>query len=203
MKTHTEKSNRKEKRIECSVCKKMFSSNIYLLRHMRRHEEKNETDDGQYEKFIAENFDMKCDHCDTVFTAFHDARRHYKEFHDDDKGYIKCCNVKLRELWVIRDHIKSHLNPESFKYVSLSFGIVSALKFFYFDYVRCDICNKSFSTGMVLVQHKRRHRLTMHKSFICDYCNKSFRDKDAITRHIFTNHVNSEPKFECEICHKK
>lgn len=128
MKTHAVKSNRKEKRIPCNVCKKMFASNVSLLRHMRRHEEKNETEDGQYEKFIAENFDMKCDHCDTVFTAFHDARRHYKEFHDDDKGYIKCCNVKLRELWVIRDHIKSHLNPESFKYVS--FGKMCRLVLF-------------------------------------------------------------------------
>lgn len=33
---------------------------------------------------------MGCDHCDAIFTTFHDARRHYKEMHDDKKGYIKC-----------------------------------------------------------------------------------------------------------------
>lgn len=117
---HTDKAApRKMKQVPCDICKKLFASkeSVAYERHMRRHEETNENEDGQHDKFITENFDMKCDLCDTVFTAFHDARRHYKEFHNDDKGYLKCCNIKLRELWIVRDHVKSHLNPESFKYV--------------------------------------------------------------------------------------
>lgn len=86
---------------------------------MQLHEKNNVTEDEQHVKFIAENFDMKCDFCDTVFTAFYDAKHHYKQFHGEDKGYLKCCNVKLTHLWMMRDHIQSHLNPESFKYDKL------------------------------------------------------------------------------------
>lgn len=101
MTLHTRNSNRKEKTIPCSVCKKLFASNVSLMRHMRRHEENNETENDQHEKFIAENFDMKCDFCDVKFVALHDARNHYRENHGEEKGYLKCCSVKLRELWVI------------------------------------------------------------------------------------------------------
>lgn len=100
----------------CDVCKKTFISKVGIKRHLQTHSETTETtktDDEQYIKFITglvfshflpitflfyikiilnlfkENFDMSCDHCEAVFNTFHDARRHYKQFHNDDKGYIK------------------------------------------------------------------------------------------------------------------
>lgn len=123
-------ANRKEKSLPCEICAKLFATKNSLDRHMQRHDDKKKSEEGQqHDKFIAENFDMTCDRCDAVMTSFHDARRHYKECHGDEKGYIKCCNVKLRELWLVRDHIKSHLNPESFKWVfRLSMFL---LKYFY------------------------------------------------------------------------
>lgn len=77
--------------------------------------EVSKSEGSQYDKFIKENFDMTCDNCEAVFISFHDARRHYKEFHNDKKGYIKCCKIKLRELWIVTDHINSHMNPTNFK----------------------------------------------------------------------------------------
>lgn len=68
---------------------------------------------------------------------------------------------------------------------------------------RCDICSKTFSSGMRLKQHKGRHRRFIERPFICDICSKSFRYKETITRHLFTTHINTEPKFECEVCHKR
>lgn len=115
---HSEAANRKVKSLPCDICLKLFASKPSLDRHKQRHDDRKKSEEGQqHDKFIADNFDMTCDRCDAVFSAFHDARRHYKESHGDEKGYIKCCNVKLRELWLVRDHIKSHLNPESFKWV--------------------------------------------------------------------------------------
>lgn len=103
----------------CDICKKTFSSKVGLKRHLQWHtmDGTKKCEDDQYKRFIQENFDMRCDHedCDAVFISFHDARRHYKEFHNDKKGYIKCCNIKLRELWIVTDHINSHLNPANFK----------------------------------------------------------------------------------------
>lgn len=55
---------------------------------MKQHEEEEEENRDQA-KFIAENFDMKCDCCDVIFTDFYDACRHYKESHGQN-GYIKC-----------------------------------------------------------------------------------------------------------------
>lgn len=85
------------------------------MRHMRRHEENNETENDQHDKFIAENFDMKCDFCDVKFVALHDARHHYKNIHGVKRGYLKCCQLKLREKSTIIDHIQSHFKPENFR----------------------------------------------------------------------------------------
>ncbi|XP_031627535.1 zinc finger protein 883-like isoform X2 [Contarinia nasturtii] len=171
-----------EKTISCSICKKLFTSEVGLKHHMKGHTERNEAEDSQMVKFIAENFDMKCDHCETVFNGFYDARRHYKELHNDDKGYIKCCNIKLRELCRVREHVLSHLDP---------------------DCLKCDTCGKTFQTGVRLTRHKRRHRMSIEKRYICHFCGKSCIDKHAITRHLFSNHVTSEPEYECDVCPKK
>lgn len=107
---------RKEKNIPCDICRKMFSTQDCLQRHKHRHTN-DSTENKLYDQFIADNFDMSCDLCDATFIAFHDARRHYKECHNEEKGWIKCCGTKLRLLSLVRDHIKKHLNPELFKYV--------------------------------------------------------------------------------------
>lgn len=78
-----------------------------------------ETNDNLYSRFIAENFDMTCDLCDTKFTLFTEARKHYRDVHNDKNGYIKCCNVKMKELWMVNEHINSHLNPDAFRYKNL------------------------------------------------------------------------------------
>lgn len=105
----------KEKTIQCDICNEMFHSQRKLAFHKKSHE-KDPYDKELYEQFIAENFDMKCDQCEEEkFITFDDARRHYRECHNEDKGWIKCCGKKLRSLLLIRDHIKKHLNPEQFK----------------------------------------------------------------------------------------
>lgn len=114
------KQHEAESRLEtfpCDICQKVFAKEINLRVHKRRH--KNDPPDNKlYEQFIAENFDMSCDQCDTKFTAFHDAQRHYKDKHNEDNGWIKCCGKKLKKLSLVRDHINTHLNPDFFKYVN-------------------------------------------------------------------------------------
>lgn len=101
-------------RLICDLCKKEYTSRVGLKKHLQRHFKKS-TKNDQYEKFIAENFDMSCDQCDSVFNSFGDARHHYRENHNEKKGYIKCCRMKLREMWIVVDHINSHLNPSKFQ----------------------------------------------------------------------------------------
>lgn len=97
----------------CDNCTKSFTSKNCLRAHLKKHAPDKLPD--SYDKFIADNFDMSCDQCDTVFTSFYDARCHYKEFHNVNKGYIKCCKIKLRKLCAVTNHIESHLNPAKFE----------------------------------------------------------------------------------------
>lgn len=114
MKTHR-KDQTKEKQVQCDICKKTFIDEKGILRHMQKVHEKDPPERKVHDQFIADNFDMSCDQCEVKFTAFYDARQHYKEKHNEDSGYIKCCGEKLKALVSIRDHINKHLNPETTK----------------------------------------------------------------------------------------
>ncbi|XP_055317612.1 zinc finger protein 665-like isoform X2 [Sitodiplosis mosellana] len=175
--------NGEREMVICDICKKAFTSKIYLKKHLEWHTTGQQTDDEHYRTFIADNFDMNCDQCDVVFTTFHDARRHYRDLHNVKKGYIKCCSMKLNEFWLVIDHINSqHLNPKVFK---------------------CELCDKMYADRKRFYLHKRRHKQATMMPFICDYCGKHFANKETITRHLFNTHVKSKPKFECETCHKR
>lgn len=69
----------------------------------------------QMAEYVSANFDMACDQCDNMFESFQDAKRHYLTVHNDSRGYIKCCNIKLRNLLSIDEHINMHQNPEQMK----------------------------------------------------------------------------------------
>lgn len=105
------------KKFACDICSKLFRTSRLLGRHLKRHGNRAQNDPeklpDQYDKFIAENFDMSCDLCDTVFVSFKHARCHYKQSHGEPMGYIKCCKSKLRKMSFVKDHIDSHLKPDS------------------------------------------------------------------------------------------
>lgn len=73
-----------------------------------------------FQKLFAENkhrFDMTCDNCSSIFESFEEARKHYASEHNNSKGYIKCCNVKLTYRCDIVSHLYRHVDPDKFKYV--------------------------------------------------------------------------------------
>ncbi|XP_055317611.1 zinc finger protein 287-like isoform X1 [Sitodiplosis mosellana] len=184
LRKHQRRSRNKK---QCRLCFKLLGSNYALKKHMNLHEERNETSDEEFMKFLKENFDLNCDQCDTMFSSFNHAQQHYKESHGNDNGYFKCksCKIKVKQFSMLKHHVESHSikAPETFK---------------------CDMCPKVFTTKRAISLHQRAHRLTMNKSFICHYCEKPCRDKFAITRHIFNIHMEDlERKFACDICDKK
>lgn len=121
LKTHMKKHikppvKREKQEFICDICLKKFTSKDYLKRHFQWHSQRNKSDDEQYTRFIAENFDLSCDICHFKCATFYEAKRHYKDAHDEKNGYIKCCNLKLHQFWRVTDHINSsHLNPKMFK----------------------------------------------------------------------------------------
>lgn len=67
------------------------------------------------EEYIAAHFNMSCDFCDIILESFQHARTHYLLEHGDSKGYLKCCDIKLRTITTISDHIKFHQDPDKMK----------------------------------------------------------------------------------------
>lgn len=61
---------------------------------------------------IWQNFDRHCDDCSTEFESLTEAQVHYLNEHNNGRGYVKCCNMKLREDMMIKEHIAYHKNPD-------------------------------------------------------------------------------------------
>lgn len=79
----------------CNICLKIFKRKAFLPDHMKLHEKQEQLENTDEMKFLRENFDLTCDFCDKIFTGFHDARKHYKKQHNDDKGYLKYVKLFL------------------------------------------------------------------------------------------------------------
>lgn len=74
--------------------------------------------DSNFEKYFAEHkhyFDMKCDHCPKVFESFEEAKSHYASEHRNPQGYIRCCGLKIKFRYKVKEHLKRHLDPDSLK----------------------------------------------------------------------------------------
>lgn len=72
----------------------------------------------EFEKLFLENkhrFDMSCDACPKSFETLDEARSHYAVDHNNPRGYIKCCNVKLIYRCKVVKHLYRHLDPGKFK----------------------------------------------------------------------------------------
>lgn len=76
----------------------------------RKFTEFSETDNDHIRSF----FDMNCKICYHYFSTFKNAQDHYREAHGKN-GFLQCCDKKFRRPCEIKDHIRKHLQPESFK----------------------------------------------------------------------------------------
>lgn len=73
----------KKRNIKCDICAKTFREPKQFEKHKRLHENDSSLAVSEmYYKYMAEHFDMTCDRCDAKFTAFLDAREHYKDVHN-------------------------------------------------------------------------------------------------------------------------
>lgn len=115
-----------------------LSSEQKLKQHMSIHEEGfeiklrtkleqvmaidiNEIDTNARE-LIMKKFDMKCDMCQTEFCSLNEAQSHYFSIHNNLRGYVKCCDIKLRDEGLVKEHIAYHIDPESYQSVSHIFN---------------------------------------------------------------------------------
>lgn len=62
---------------------------------------------------------MFCDLCTTAeFKNFADAIAHYRECHGM-QGYLVCCNLNITRRGRLLDHLRTHVNPDAFRYATI------------------------------------------------------------------------------------
>lgn len=69
----------------------------------------------QMSDYVKANFDMSCEQCHEMFESFQDARKHYIVAHNETRGYIRCCGIKLKSLLTVSEHIDMHISPDRMK----------------------------------------------------------------------------------------
>lgn len=86
----------------------------------------------QHDSNVREFFEMNCDVCKIELSSLQHAKLHYLE-HGISDGYIKCCDMKFREIKHVNDHLLYHVNPNIFRYSS-HFSLILSNKHIYNDF---------------------------------------------------------------------
>ncbi|KAM7343698.1 uncharacterized protein ACRADG_010648 isoform 2-T4 [Cochliomyia hominivorax] len=132
----------------------------------------------EYDRIIADNFQIECHICQITFENFVTLRKHFRVEHKQ-RGYARCCNRNFFSRSVLVDHIHLHMNPNHFK---------------------CQECGKVFSDRSTLVGHMKLHD-DVSKLEKCNECGKVFVSSAKLKTHLLT-HYSTEKMFPCTICGK-
>ena len=137
---------------KCISCKKTFSTQKFLEKHIDSFHQKEKTASQTIYK-ISSN---KCEYCDKTFHDANDLKKHiYQNHHDEiqkdeyEKDY-KCniCNKNLKSKVCINRHMKVVHGGSELK-----------------DYYKCELCSKKFISSRALQKHFASHHRCCGKTF--------------------------------------
>ncbi|XP_050091324.1 transcription factor grauzone-like [Anopheles aquasalis] len=125
---------------------------------------------------LQEFYTMKCELCGEMMDCFTSLKGHYQRQHKI-KGYISCCGRTFHSRYRLLEHLSYHVGSSM---------------------VRCDVCNKSFSTRSYLQVHKSRvHGTEEDRPYKCNQCHQSYTSECHLKAHL-VSHV----RVSCDICQK-
>lgn len=178
--------------------------NEYINKRKNRAKEVKEHKEQQ-EEAIRKFYELKCVLCLTSFSTTRKLRVHFRDVHRR-RAYVKCCNIKITaQPSRMLEHIKRHMSPQDFRYVSLP-DIQKQPKLFFpgFYFRSCPQCpSKPFTTIQSLKKHLLRHDPKAKNAFICDKCGKNYAMKSRLRDHLLA-HLSVEKRLNvCHICDKQ
>lgn len=134
----------------------------------------------EQDELIRDTVSLDCDVCFlTSHATFEDLLEHYKDAHDNAKGYVKCCQKTFKRRYVLLEHVRLHLNPNQYA---------------------CPTCHKRFSTKRHLADHEVLHIPEEERRFECDKCHRKYATSGRLTVHMRSH--NEENSFPCYYCPK-
>ena len=159
--------------LQCHICQKVFRSESNAQRHMKTH----------YGPF-------GCTYCTEIFKDKEELNAHVKELHQMKLHNCHICNKDLFSIGKLLSHLKL-MHPDD----------KTALKELN-DSLKCDICQKQFTTAKSVRIHRLTH--TGEKKFQCPHCPWKFYLAWKLKRHMTRAHENAPDtnKFPCEMCTK-
>uniref|UniRef100_A0A1A9W948 Zinc finger protein 865 n=1 Tax=Glossina brevipalpis TaxID=37001 RepID=A0A1A9W948_9MUSC len=137
----------------------------------------------EYDAFISEwKRDLDCITCNTSFPNFTVLRTHFRQEHPDQKCYVVCCKHKLYDRFQLVEHIRLHIDPNTFK---------------------CEVCGKCATNSRNLKKHMREMHSDDKKErqFECDVCSKRFARKAILKAHMDI-HATGNKDHLCKVCGK-
>ncbi|XP_057695934.1 zinc finger protein 431-like isoform X2 [Corythoichthys intestinalis] len=163
-----------KKVFECDVCKKSFSRQLYLQRHLDTHKEP-----------------LSCHQCPMTFRNNVTLERHLRRHEKKTLQSFAClhCNKIYKSKRVLRSHEAIHDNGTQ----PLSNDEVSRRKA-----CTCDTCGASFTQPQSLKRHIRLH--TGERPYPCDVCGKTFIVQDKLKAHMLLH--GATKSFMCDLCGK-
>ncbi|CAL8141529.1 unnamed protein product [Orchesella dallaii] len=166
----TEKDRRS---YECNICKKTFSREYTIMKHLS--------------SFTGMN--VNCKLCGKGFFTNRNLESHLQTVHKDE-CLFKCsvCEMGFPQQDLLEGHYKSTHTPDSKPYkckvCNFGFNIHSRLKAHMMKHTNerpftCNKCNKTFKLETTLRLHLERHKRT----YVCQQCDKVCKSKEALRRH--------------------
>ena len=203
----------------CDICNKEYKNKKMLSRHKSNtHSSQGEIlcpmcDDSfaskrrlyLHKKTVHEGKKWQCDECGKIFGLKVRLDSHIKSCHStDNKMTCRVCQKYLS--WKNFSEKNSEIidGKKEFKCLNctkrgdLPDGMAPPPQ----PKVRCDLCNKDYSSNAALAKHKvYSHVITVQDRVLCQICNKDYKNKGALYIHNFDVHIMNS-HFPCPFCDK-
>ncbi|XP_067661674.1 zinc finger protein 62 homolog [Haliotis asinina] len=175
----------------CHKCNKTFSRELYLQKHLQRH-----NDDRPHH----------CEECGKSFRSASYLAQH-QQIHTGEKSYqCQLCGQEFIFANSLRRHLKTHtdLGPNTQGLVrkkkkKKSYRPVSEISQENVSQLNCTLCGYTFKTVSQVEEHLKTHS-GENPIFECNVCKKEFNSHRSLWRHKHS-HVDNKP-ITCEICNK-